>query len=96
MELGPFEIMLIASTLLEFNPLLQSIKIIRLKKARDVSLWTYVIILIIGTMWLFYGIKINSLPLIMGNAIKLFASLSVVVIYFLYKNTTKKSLRART
>ena len=96
MELGPFEIMLIASTLLEFNPLLQSIKIIRLKQARDVSLWTYVMILIIGTMWLFYGIKINSLPLIMGNAIKLFASLSVVVIYFLYKNTTKKSLRART
>ena len=96
MEPGLFEIMLIASTLLEFNPLLQSIKIIRLKQARDVSLWTYVIILIIGTMWLFYGIKIDSLPLIMGNAIKLFASLSVVVIYFLYKNTTKKSLRAHT
>jgi uncharacterized protein with PQ loop repeat len=86
MKLGPLEIMLIASTLLEFNPLLQSIKIIKLKQAKDVSLWTYVMILAIGTMWLFYGIKIDSLPLIIGNAIKLFASLSVVVTYLLYRN----------
>lgn len=86
MKLGPLEIMLIASTLLEFNPLLQSIKIIKLKQAKDVSLWTYVMILAIGTMWLFYGIKIDSLPLIIGNAIKLFASLSVIVTYLLYRN----------
>lgn len=87
MEIGPLEIMLIASTLLEFNPLLQSIKIIKLKQAKDVSLWTYVMILIIGTMWLFYGIQIGSLPLIIANAIKLFASLSVVIVYFLYRES---------
>lgn len=85
MVIEPFETMLIISTLLELNPLLQAIKIIKLKQAKDVSLWTYVMILIIGTMWLFYGIKIESLPLIIGNAIKLFASLTVVIIYYLYK-----------
>lgn len=87
MEIGPFEIMLIASTLLEFNPLLQTIKIIRLKQAKDVSLWTYVMILTIGIMWLIYGIKIQSLPLIIGNSIKLFASLTVVIVYIKYKNS---------
>ncbi len=85
MNIGPFEIMLIASTLLELNPLLQALKIIKLKEARDVSLWTYIMILIIGTMWLFYGIQMKSLPLIIGNAIKLFASLIVIIVYFLYK-----------
>lgn len=77
--------MLIASTLLELNPLLQAMKIIKLKQAKDVSLWTYVMILTIDTMWLFYGIQIESLPLIIGNAIKLFASLIVVIVYLIYK-----------
>lgn len=85
MLIGPFEIILIASTLLEFNPLLQAIKIIKLKQAKDVSLSTYLMILTIGTMWLIYGIKIESLPLIIGNAIKLFASLTVTIVYFKYR-----------
>ncbi|MFH0892146.1 MAG: SemiSWEET family transporter [Candidatus Falkowbacteria bacterium] len=94
MTIGPLEIMLIASTLLEFNPLLQAIKIIKLKRAKDVSLWTYVMILAIGAMWLLYGIKINSLPLIIGNAIKLFASLTVTVVYLKYREP-KSEIRQR-
>lgn len=89
MNIGPFEILLIASTLLELNPLLQTIKIIRLKRAKDVSLWTYVVIVAIGAMWLFYGIKIASLPLIIGNIVKLFASLTVVIVYYMYKQPSK-------
>jgi len=77
--------MLFASTLLEFNPIFQTLKILRLKESRDVSIWTYLIILTIGSMWLAYGIEIDSLPLIIGNAIKLFASLSVVIAYILYR-----------
>lgn len=89
MKIWPLEIMLIASTLLEFNPLLQAIKIIKLKQSKDVSLSTYLMILTIWIMWLIYGIQIESLPLIIGNAIKLFASLSVVVVYFRYKEKGK-------
>ena len=96
MNIGPLEILLIASTLLELNPLLQTIKIIKLKQSKGVSLWTYVMILTIGIMWLFYGIKIVSLPLIIGNAIKLFASLTVVVIYLVYKNSGKKETEINT
>lgn len=84
MQIGSFELLLITSTLLEFNPLFQSIKILRLKEVKDVSVLTYTLIFIIGTLWLFYGFQINSLPLIIGNAIKLVASLSVIVVYFIY------------
>lgn len=90
MTLGWFEIMLIASTLLEFNPLLQAIRIIKSKKSTDVSAATYVMILTIGTMWLVYGIKTNSLPLIIGNTIKLFTSLCVIIVYYLYGKKTQK------
>lgn len=86
MSLTPLEIMLLVSTLLELNPILQTVKIIRLKESRDVSLWTYVMILTIGTMWLVYGVQIESLPLIVGNAIKLFASLTVILAYLRYRN----------
>jgi len=87
MKIGLLEIMLTTSTLLELNPLLQALKIIKLKQAKNVSLWTYVMILTIGMMWLFYGIKIESLPLIIGNIIKLFASLTVLFVYFRYKES---------
>lgn len=89
MNISPFEIMLIASTLLEFNPIFQALKIIKNKHAKDVSLLTYAMILAIGTMWLIYGIQIESLPLIIGNAIKLFASLTVMIVYMRYKSPTE-------
>lgn len=84
MSIAPFELMLIASTLLEFNPLLQALKIIRKKEARDVSLSTFIMILCIGAMWFIYGIQIHSLPLIIGNSIKLFASVCVIIVYSIY------------
>jgi MtN3 and saliva related transmembrane protein len=85
MTAGPFEIMLIASTLLEFNPVIQAVKIVRLREAKDVSVYTFLMIFVIGAMWLVYGIRIDSLPLIIGNGIKLFASAIVIVVYILYK-----------
>jgi len=90
MKLSVFEGMLIATTLLEFNPLFQAVKSIKNKSVQDVSLFTFISIMTIGSLWLAYGITINSVPLIIGNAIKIFSSLSVVVIYFRYKNKKSK------
>jgi len=90
MEIGLFEIMLIASTMLEFNPVFQALKIVRLKQAEDVSVYTFLMILGIGAMWLVHGIQIDSLPLIIGNSIKLFASLSVIIAYTIYKQSGTK------
>ncbi|OGI27681.1 MAG: hypothetical protein A2359_03175 [Candidatus Moranbacteria bacterium RIFOXYB1_FULL_43_19] len=89
MHLTPLEFILIASTLLEFNPLFQAVKSIKRKSAKDVSLFTFLSILTIGALWLFYGISIKNIPLIIGNAIKLFTSLSVVFIYFIFRNKSQ-------
>ncbi|OGI17299.1 MAG: hypothetical protein A3J63_01590 [Candidatus Moranbacteria bacterium RIFCSPHIGHO2_02_FULL_40_12b] len=91
MKLSVFEWMLIATTLLEFNPLFQAVKSIKNKSVQDVSPFVFMSIMAIGSMWLAYGITIDSVPLIIGNAIKLFSSLSVLVIYFRYKNKKVKN-----
>lgn len=85
--------MLVASTLLEFNPLFQAVKSIRQKSVQDVSLWTFLSILVVGGMWLAYGIIIHNIPLIIGNSIKLFAAFAVVIIYFKYRNVPTISPR---
>ena len=86
MHLNPLDYILIASTILEFNPLFQAIKSIKTKSVKDISIFTFLSILTISTLWLFYGITIKSVPLIIGNAIKLFTSLTVVIIYLKYRS----------
>lgn len=85
-HLSTLEIILITSTLLEFNPLFQAGKSLRSKSVKDVSIWTFLCILALGSLWLYYGLTLMSWPLIFGNAIKIFASLSVVVIWAMYRN----------
>ena len=87
MQLTPLETILVVSTLLEFNPLFQAVKSIRTKKVNDLSVWTFLSIFIIGGLWLYYGITIASIPLIVGNTIKLFTALAVVCIYLKYRNS---------
>ena len=89
MLLSTLELILIISTLLEFNPLFQAIKSVKNKSVKDVSLFTFLSIVVIGGLWLYYGITISSTPLIISNIIKLFASLMVVFIYFRYRNITE-------
>lgn len=89
MYLTPLELLLIVSTILEFNPLFQAIKSVRAKSVENISVWTFISILIIGGLWLYYGITIMSIPLIIGNAIKLLTSLAVVIIYLRYKKANR-------
>lgn len=79
------ELLVTVSTVLEFNPLFQAIKSVHQKKVEDVSVLTFLSIMIIGILWLVYGISIQNIPLIIGNSIKLFSSLMVVIIWWKYK-----------
>jgi len=85
MNLTSLEYILIVSTILEFNPLFQAVKSLRTKSVKDIAPLTFSAILVIGILWLIYGFSISSLPLIIGNAIKLFTGLSVVIIYAIYR-----------
>jgi MtN3 and saliva related transmembrane protein len=89
MDRNSLEILLILSTILEFNPLFQAIKGARRKSMKDVSVWTFLSILIIGALWLYYGLLIGSVPLIVANSIKLFTAVVVVIMYVKYEKFDK-------
>lgn len=86
MQLSTLDYILIASTILEFNPLFQAIKSVKTKSVKDISPLTFISILTIGALWLYYGITIASIPLILGNGIKLATSLTVILIYVKYRS----------
>lgn len=48
MHLTPLEYLVIASTILEFNPLLQAVKAIKRKSVEDLPVWTFLSITTIG------------------------------------------------
>ena len=86
MHLTPFEYLLIISTVLELNPLFQAIKSVQMKSAKEVSFLTFCSIMVIGSMWLYYGITIRSVPLIVGNTFKLISAFAVLVVYLKYRH----------
>jgi MtN3 and saliva related transmembrane protein len=89
MTIGIFEIILITTTILELNPLLQAIKVIKLKDAKQISVFTYLLILVIGVLWLIYGINMHSIPLIIGNSVKIFACVAMIFVYIAYNKKRK-------
>jgi len=63
----------------------QAVKAWKTKLTRDVSLW-WITTLIIGmSLWLTYGILINSSPLIFANMVSLILALSILISKLKYK-----------
>ncbi len=90
MVLSPLEIILLCSTILELNPLFQAVKSIRTKSAKDISPLTFATILAIGALWLVYGFSIDSIPVIVGNILKLVSALIVLIVYMKYKEPVQR------
>jgi uncharacterized protein with PQ loop repeat len=72
-------------TLLEFGPLFQAWKSVRSQEVNQIAPLTYAFVMLTGSFWLAYGIKLKSFPLIFGNAIKLFSSGMVIVVWLVYR-----------
>jgi MtN3 and saliva related transmembrane protein len=70
-----------ALTTVAFVP--QVIKIWKSKHARDISLGMFAIFSSGVLLWLFYGIEIDAVPVIVANAITL--GLSLTILYFKIK-----------
>ena len=70
-----------ALTTVAFIP--QVVKIWKSRHARDISLGMFAIFSLGVLLWLFYGIQIGSLPVILSNAITL--GLSLTILFFKIK-----------
>jgi len=67
----------------------QLIKIIREKEARDISLF-YLVILLAGlSLWIWYGILRDDLPIIATNVISMVLNISTIVMGIKYKRKNK-------
>jgi MtN3 and saliva related transmembrane protein len=63
----------------------QVIKIWKTKHARDISLGMFAIFSSGVLLWLFYGIEIDAMPVIVSNAVTLGLSLTILVFKIKYK-----------
>jgi len=68
-----------------FALLPQIIRILKLKEARDVSLFMPLMISVGSILWLIYGIMIKEMPVIAANAIALIFSLTALFTTIKYR-----------
>jgi MtN3 and saliva related transmembrane protein len=63
----------------------QAYKIYKTKSSKDISLLTYIILVIGGLIWLLYGISIRNFPIIITYSFGTFSSFLVLIGIFKYK-----------
>jgi len=57
----------------------QVVKVYRTKKTDDLSLWAFAVLSCGLFLWLVYGLLIQAMPIIMGNAVGFGFSLYIVI-----------------
>ena len=67
----------------------QIYKIFKRKSAKDISVMTYSILSIGSVVWLLYGFEIKSVPVIVLNALCLFAFILILIGCYLYGQEKK-------
>lgn len=59
-------------------------KIFKRKSAKDISISMYISLIVIGIIWILYGIEISNWPIIISNTVGTFFLLWVVYGWYLY------------
>lgn len=76
-----------AGVLTSISMIPQLIKVIRKKDVKDISL-VMLLILISGlSLWVWYGIKKDELPIVLSNSFAVLVNLSLLGCYILYKKS---------
>jgi len=70
-------------TTVSFVP--QALKTLKTKHTHDISLFMYVLFTLGVAMWLIYGIQMNSMPIILANAITLCLIIPILIMKLIYK-----------
>jgi MtN3 and saliva related transmembrane protein len=64
-----------ALTTIAFVP--QIVRIARSRSAHDISWWLFIMLAVGSMLWLWYGIKVESLPLVATNVITLILQFTI-------------------
>lgn len=77
---------LIAGALTSIASMPQLLKVIKTKNVEDLS-WLMLVILICGlSLWVWYGVLQNELPIILSNAFAVLVNLTLFICYLIYRN----------
>ena len=69
----------------------QLIKVIKEKNVEDLS-WMMILVLICGlSLWVWYGIIQNELPIILSNAFAVLVNVTLFICYLMFRKKSKKS-----
>lgn len=60
----------------------QVVRCWRTRHVRDISLWQPVLLVIGMILWLWYGLELGDLPLIIGNIVSLALNLTLICLKF--------------
>ncbi|MDY6431062.1 MAG: SemiSWEET transporter [Bacilli bacterium] len=69
-----------ATALTAIASLPQFIKILKTRDTKSISLLMFIIFLVAYSLWLAYGIILNNLPMIIGNAVGIFLYIFIISI----------------
>jgi MtN3 and saliva related transmembrane protein len=69
-------------TTIAFVP--QIVRIVRTRSAHDISWWMFGIFCTGIALWLWYGIRLDALPLILANVVTLALALAILVLKWRY------------
>ena len=74
----------ITGVLSSFAMLPQIYRIFKRKSAKDISIWTYLYMLIAGLIWILYGLNIQSFPIWVSTLISTLTMIGIIIGWFLY------------
>lgn len=66
----------------------QLAKVIRTKETADLSVATIAVLLAGVSLWVYYGIMKNELPIIVSNAFSVLVNLTLLVCLFIFRKDT--------
>ena len=76
---------IVASIFTGISLLPQLLKLIKGKKASDISMWMLATLFTGLALWIWYGFRINDWIIIFANSVSLIINLLIVIINFRYK-----------
>jgi MtN3 and saliva related transmembrane protein len=92
MELGSHDSLgLVAGALTTFAFVPQVVRIVRTRSAYDISWWLFGILAAGSALWLWYGITLDSLPLIATNVVTLTLQLTIFWLKWRYGRVPRRA-----
>jgi MtN3 and saliva related transmembrane protein len=92
MEVGSHDSLgLVAGALTTFAFVPQVVRIVRTRSAYDISWWLFGILAAGSALWLWYGITLDSLPLIATNVVTLTLQLTIFWLKWRYGRVPRRA-----